>query len=364
MLGGDVGCERSMACLAQRPMSHTLLPDNSHATAMFTLTQLHSSLSNNSNHRACCKLPLWKSLLSLCVCVCVWEQSECVFLRTISMKPRHGYHSHGYTLHQHPAVMHTPHIHSLNSHPALWCVLYYSILHSVKQAPTHTHTQTHTLPGTHEFPVHLNMPSHLVHTDTAVIWLSGTIGLCFIWCDLTAGQLEEEGNWVGSEKRVGGIQFQERRQIQRGISHRTETGVGGEERRRGGEEDLGRGEPWGEGDRGEGGASSLTRGTSSRAQAHFLFQKVNRQAAGVWGVMGKEETVMLIRPAHTSPSDNKTKQEWKQGGGGETQQTTVEEWGCRGPGSGLYIVMTVLRKEVLVNKERKKVIGYDHTAHL
>lgn len=25
---------------------------------------------------------------------------------------------------------------------------------------------------------------------------------------------------------------------------------------------------------------------------------------------------MLIRPAHTSPSDNKTKQEWKQGGGG------------------------------------------------
>lgn len=48
---------------------------------------------------------------------------------------------------------------------------------------------------------------------------------------------------MGSEKRVGGIQFQERRRIQRGISHRTETGVGGEERRRGGEEDLGRGEP-------------------------------------------------------------------------------------------------------------------------
>ncbi|TNN74971.1 hypothetical protein EYF80_014716 [Liparis tanakae] len=59
----------------------------------------------------------------------------------------------------------------------------------------------------------------------------------------TAGQLEEEGNWVGSEKRVGGIQFQERRRIQRGISHRTETGVGGrrggEEARRRGEEDLG-----------------------------------------------------------------------------------------------------------------------------
>lgn len=27
----------------------------------------------------------------------------------------------------------------------------------------------------------------------------------------------------------------------------------------------------------------LMRGTSSRAQAHFLFLKVNRQPAGVWG---------------------------------------------------------------------------------
>lgn len=64
---------------------------------------------------------------------------------------------------------------------------------------------------------------------------------------------------------------------------------------------------------GVGGLSPLMRGTSSRAQAHFLFLKVNRQPAGVWGVMGKEETVMLIRPAHTSPSNNKTKQEWKHG---------------------------------------------------
>lgn len=61
------------------------------------------------------------------------------------------------------------------------------------------------------------------------------------------------------------------------------------------------------------GASTLMRGTSSRAQAHFLFLKVNRQPAGVRGVMGKEETVMLIRPAHTSPSNNKTKQEGKDG---------------------------------------------------
>lgn len=60
-----------------------------------------------------------------------------------------------------------------------------------------------------------------------------------------------------------------------------------------------------------GGLSPLMRGTSSRAQAHFLFLKVNRQPAGVWGVMGKEETVMLIRPAHTSSSNNKTKQEGK-----------------------------------------------------
>lgn len=39
--------------------------------------------------------------------------------------------------------------------------------------------------------------------------------------------------------------------------------------------------------------------------------------------MGKEETVMLIRLLHTSPSDNKTKQEWKHG---KNLQTTVQEW--------------------------------------
>lgn len=74
------------------------------------------------------------------------------------------------------------------------------------------------------------------------------------------------------------------------------------------------GERRGEEGKGEGrGASPLMRGTSSRAQAHFLFLKVNRRPAGVRGVMGKEETVMLIRPAHTSPSNNITKQEWKHG---------------------------------------------------
>lgn len=96
----------------------------------------------------------------------------------------------------------------------------------------------------------------------------------------------------------------ERRQIRRGIIHKARAGVGG---RRGGAE------MWSlEGGK-TGGASPLMRGTSSRAQAHFLFLKVNRQPAGVWGVMGKEETVMLIRTAHTSSSSSKTKQEWKYG---------------------------------------------------
>lgn len=45
----------------------------------------------------------------------------------------------------------------------------------------------------------------------------------------------------------------------------------------------------------------------------LLFVKVNRPPAGVWGVMGKEETVMLIRTVHTSPSNNKTKQEGRDG---------------------------------------------------
>lgn len=74
---------------------------------------------------------------------------------------------------------------------------------------------------------------------------------------------------------------------------------------------------------GGGRASPLMRGTSSRAQAHFLFLKVNRQPAGVWGVMGKEETVMLIRLLHTSPSNNKTKQEWKHG-------KATDNWGGTG----------------------------------
>lgn len=69
-------------------------------------------------------------------------------------------------------------------------------------------------------------------------------------------------------------------------------------------------EPW----RGDmQGVWAMMRGTSSWVQAHFLFLKVNRQPAGVYGVMGKKETVMLIRPLHTSPSNNKTKQEWKHG---------------------------------------------------
>lgn len=35
-----------VTCLALSPMSHTLLPDNSHDMVMFTLTQLYSILSN------------------------------------------------------------------------------------------------------------------------------------------------------------------------------------------------------------------------------------------------------------------------------------------------------------------------------
>lgn len=161
----------------------------------------------HSHHRAGCKLPLWKLTMCLCVslsvCVCTRKNwSECVFLcDLIEIQAQIQYQIHAYTLHQHPAVMHTPHIHSLNSHPALWCVLYYSILpfskaHTLTRTRAHAHA--HPLPGTRGFTVHLNMHSHLVHTDTAVIWHSGTIGLCFIWCDLTAGQLEEEGNGVES----------------------------------------------------------------------------------------------------------------------------------------------------------------------
>lgn len=103
----------------------------------------------------------------------------------------------------------------------------------------------------------------------------------------------------------------------------------------GGEEDLRCGALRRGGDGVGGGLSSLMRGTSSRAQAHFLFLKVNRQPAGVWGVMGKEETVMLIRPAHTSPSNNKTKQEGKHGkatdncGGMGCTATIVLELNCR-----------------------------------
>lgn len=74
------------------------------------------------------------------------------------------------------------------------------------------------------------------------------------------------------------------------------------------------------------------RGTSSRAQAHFLFLKVNRQPAGVWGVMGKEETVMLIRTAHTSFSNSKTKQEWKHG-------KAVEN--CGGTGYSAAVVLAL-----------------------
>lgn len=141
---------------------------------------------------------------------------------------------------------------------------------------------------------------------------------------MTAGQLEEEGKG-GKQRRVGGIQFEQRRQIRRGIIHKTGTSLVG------GEDDLRKG-----------GASPLMRGTSSRAQAHFLFLKVNRQPAGVWGVMGKEETVMLIRPAHTSPPNNKTKQEWKHG---KTRDNCGPQH-CCGPRFELHSVLVVLRRGV------------------
>lgn len=114
-------------------------------------------------------------------------------------------------------------------------------------------------------------------------------------------------------------------------SHRTAL-VGGEEWR-GKEEDLRSGvSSWSKREKKEGGASPLMRGTSSRAQAHFLFLKVNRQPAGVWGVMGKEETVMLIRPVHTSPSNNITKQELKHGKATDNREgidhATAMVWSC------------------------------------
>lgn len=45
----------------------------------------------------------------------------------------------------------------------------------------------------------------------------------------------------------------------------------------------------------------------------FFIFKSKQAVCGGLGVMGKEETVMLIRLLHTSPSDNKTKQEGKHG---------------------------------------------------
>lgn len=104
-----------------------------------------------------------------------------------------------------------------------------------------------------------------------------------------------------------------------------------------------------------GGASPLMRGTSSRVQAHFLFLKVNRQPAGVWGVMGKEETVMLIRPAHTSPSNNKTKQEWKHGKATDNCGG-MGLYCCHSPRFEPYVMMIVLRRKVLFDKQRKEVI--------
>lgn len=101
----------------------------------------------HSHHRACCKLPLWKFTMRVCVCVCVCGKNRVsVYFCVISLKSRHRYYTYAYTLHQHPAVMHTPHIHSLNSHPALWCVLYYSIL-PFSKAGTHTHIHSQALMG-------------------------------------------------------------------------------------------------------------------------------------------------------------------------------------------------------------------------
>lgn len=128
----------------------------------------------------------------------------------------------------------------------------------------------------------------------------------------------------GGQQRVGGVHFKTREREGewwgRRINHRTGIGVFWKRRRRRGyfgeeDEEVGGLDGMDGLSVGRGGVlSPLMRGTSSRAQAHFLFLKVNRQPAGVRGVMGKEETVMLISAAHTSPpSNNKTKQEGKRG---------------------------------------------------
>lgn len=54
----------------------------------------------------------------------------------------------------------------------------------------------------------------------------------------------------------------------------------------------------------------------------FFISKSKQAACWGLGVMGKEETVMLIGAAHTSPSNNKTKQRVETR---KKQQTTAAE---------------------------------------
>lgn len=75
--------------------------------------------------------------------------------------------------------------------------------------------------------------------------------------------------------------------------------------------------------------------------------------------MGKEETLILIRPAHTSPSNNKTKQEWKHG----KATDNCGEWAiqlCTFEPHGMVIE---LKQEMQVNKNSEEFCFY-YTAHL
>lgn len=64
----------------------------------------------------------------------------------------------------------------------------------------------------------------------------------------------------------------------------------------------------------------------------FFISKSKQAACGGLGVMGKEETVMLIRPAHTSSSNKKTKQDGK-------HRKATDNWG--GPGCAAATVLHV-----------------------
>lgn len=169
-------------------MSHKLLPDNSHATVVFTLTQHYSSLSQQLQGlllQIPTVEPQW---------VCTWGTNTVSVHFCVISQSRGAreliFNTYTCTLSTNSFIKCatcTPLCASTSSHSVM------QLTHILKAHPpthlTHIHTHAHEqnrerergvggeLP---EFTVHLNMPSHLVHTDTAVIWHSGTTGLFYL----------------------------------------------------------------------------------------------------------------------------------------------------------------------------------------